>query len=240
MTGPLHTLRRAWATLALVALPALVLAACGDDDDGNAAATTTVADPAPSIEVSLPPGDLPPSDVPGLREIFQPVFEPLGLRLTRGALVDVTEGYEVSETGTHLALYVEPIDDADYGEAEYLENLYQLTAVVTPLVFDAWPDLESYDICQEPHQSDDPAYAPFPLTQVELSREAAASYDFATGDLTSLVDHLLSTPGARLLVGPDLKATDAYQQVLVDAGHPDLATAETSDPGAPSTTSPAD
>jgi len=105
-------------------------------------------------------------------------------------------------------------------------------------VFESWPGLESYDICQEPHQSDDPAYAPFPLTQVELSREAAASYDFADGDLTSLVDHLLSTPGARLLVGPDLKATDRYQQVLIDAGHPDLATADTDAPDPPTTTAP--
>jgi hypothetical protein len=213
----------------------LSLTACTDDDGADDAATTTSATPeTPDAE---PGRDLPPGDVPSLRAAIQPIVEPLGLRFTRGALIDDTEGYVESDTGTHLALYVEPIDDDEYGNDRYLENLYQLTADITPFVFESWPGLQSYDICQEPHQSDDPAYAPFPLTQVELSREAAESYDFSAGDLPSLVDHLMSTPGARLLVGPDLKASDAYQDVLVEAGHPELTTPTSAPPPGP-TTSP--
>jgi hypothetical protein len=181
--------------------------------------------------VTLPPDTddptLPPNDVAQLKAIFDPLVEPYGLHLTRGALIDLSDGYVPSDTGTHLALYVEPTDDEAYTEADYIDGIWDLTALVTPLVFDTWSGLATYDICQEPRQSDDPAYEPFPVTQVELSREAAEGYDFETGDLPSLVNYLLSTKGTRLLVGPDLKDTEAYQAVLEESGY-DLGVPSTS------------
>lgn len=204
----------------VIALTALT--ACGDDEPE--ATETSVADTAAADAGTLPPDtddpSRPPNTVAELQQLFNPIVEPMGLRVTRGALVDISDGYVQSDTGTHLALYVEPTEEAEatYDNATYIDGIYDLTALVTPIVFDTWPGVESYDICQEPLQTVDPAYEPFPMTQVELSRDAAAGYDFATGDLPTLVNYLLSTEGARLLVGPDLKATEEYQQVLEDSG----------------------
>ena len=64
-----------------------------------------------------------------------------------------------------------PAADEAYAEADYIDGIWDLTALFTPLVFETWSGLASYDICQEPPASVDPGYEPFPMTQVELSRE---------------------------------------------------------------------
>jgi hypothetical protein len=56
------------------------------------------------------PDRYPPNNVLELKEMFDPQLEPLGLRLTRGALIErATDTYSPSSKGNHLALYVEPI-----------------------------------------------------------------------------------------------------------------------------------
>lgn len=197
--------------MALIAAAGLVAAACSDTG-GSTSAQETSAQETSSITAQL---TYPPNDFGQLAAIFDPLVEPLGLRLTRGALIDRTGGnYAPSDTGTHLALYVEPIDDSSYGDEEYIEGIFDVTAAVTSVVFERWSAVETYDICQEPHQADDDRVEPYPVTQVELDRAAALSYDFETGDLPSLIDFLQSTEGARLLVVNELVEHPAYQQAL--------------------------
>jgi hypothetical protein len=50
---------------------------------------------------------LPPNDKAAIERIFRPALARLGVRLTRGALIDL-ETAKPSATGTHLAVYVEP------------------------------------------------------------------------------------------------------------------------------------
>jgi hypothetical protein len=206
--------RRAGA-LALAVLAALpgALAACGDDDDDP------VVQPATSVaDATAASLEYPPNDIDDLREIFDPLVAPMGLRVTRGALVDRTDGYEASDTGTHLALYVEPVDDATYTIDDYVDGIYDVAAAVTPTVFDRF-NVETYDICQEPPTEVDPSDEPFPLSQIEMSRQNYEDYDWASGSLPSFVLFLRETEGARLLVGGDVAHAPAYLDALRDAGY---------------------
>jgi hypothetical protein len=201
----------------------LVVPACGDDEPGAADGDAgTSAPPTSAATTSDPPptgGEtFPPNDVAALKAIFDPLVEPLGLRLTRGAVVDRTDGYEFSDTGSHLALYVEPVDEAGYGIDDYVENIYTLTEVVTPAVFDAFSGIETYDICQEPHQADDDRYEPFPVTQVEITRQNAEDYGWETGDLPSFLAFLAAEEGTKLLAGDELRFSDEYRAVVEEAG----------------------
>jgi hypothetical protein len=217
---------------ALVLALVLVPAACGDDDEpaatddpsGSASApadtegTGSTGD-EPGSTGTADPSELPPSDLGSLQAIFDPLVEPMGLRLTRGALVDRTDGYEISPTGTHLALYVEPLDDAAYTIDDYVANIYDLTALVTPIVFDDYPGVLTYDICQEPYEADDDRYEPFPVTQIELTRQNAEDYDFATGDLASLLAFLDANEGTKLVTNPDIREDPTYQDAVAEAGN---------------------
>ncbi|HUF85625.1 MAG TPA: hypothetical protein VMQ81_13660, partial [Acidimicrobiia bacterium] len=87
---------RARALVPLLVTVALSGAACASDDEERS---------------------LPPNDFEQLADIFDPKLEPLGLKLTRGALIDTAEGrYRPSDTGRHLAVYVEPT--GEYTPAE--------------------------------------------------------------------------------------------------------------------------
>ena len=92
---------------------------------------------------------LPPNDVGSLRELYDPALAKLGVRMTRAELIDITDSrYVPSNDGRHLAMYVEPI--ADYTDEQYVNGFWTVSALITPDVFERWPELESYDICQEP------------------------------------------------------------------------------------------
>jgi len=162
-------------------------AACGEDP--GAGGSPTPDGPA-AAESGLPPIDpaqtLPPNDLASLRRLYDPVLAPLELTLTRGALIDRSDGgYEPSNTGTHLALYVEPT--RTFTPAEFTERLWSLSALVTPDAFARWSGLESYDICQEPNPGEDDRPEPFPVTQLDITRDAAARIDWTGGDLTDLL-----------------------------------------------------
>ena len=119
--------------------------------------------------------------------------------LTRGALIDISnDQYVPSNDGRHLALYVEPI--ADYTTEQYVDGFWTISALITPDVFARWPQLESYDICQEPLPSVDDKPEPFPITQINLTRQAAAEIDWEGGDLVDLLVALADQsrcPGGR-------------------------------------------
>lgn len=130
------------------------------------------------------PATLPPVEAAAVAEAYEDELAELGVRLTdRGGLVD--EDREPDPDGTHLSLYVAPIGDRD--DDAYVNGIVEVTAVFARDVFERWPDLESFDVCQEgvPTEGSDSAPA---RSQVNLTREAAAAMDWATGDLADLME----------------------------------------------------
>lgn len=158
---------------------AAALGACGSDPGGagtDGDATLDASDVRP----------LPPNDPTTLAQIYDPLLEPMGLRITRGALVDRADGgYEVTDDGTHLALYVEPT--GEYTDDDYLAGVWDVAALLTPDVFARFTDLVSYDVCQEPHPNEDDRPEPPPVSQLDITRDAAGQIDWADGSLPDLV-----------------------------------------------------
>lgn|GEM_PF-1472424 len=191
-------------------------AGCTSDTATEAGPTTTLTGPAATIATAaakLPPispdQTLPPQDPNSIRQIYEEAFATMGLKFTRGALVDLTGGrYEPSPNGKHLALYVEPIGGRTADE--YTEAAWTLSALITPDVFARWSGLESYDICQEPLPEVDPSPEPNPVTQLNLTRAASDRFDWANGDLTSLLVATRGNPDMRLYVNREVRGTQAY------------------------------
>lgn len=212
--------RTMWATASIGAL--LVTAvACGSDSGDPQASTATTATAhavdtdAAAATALLPASDpnqtLPPNDVGSLRRLYDPALAAMGLRLTRGALIDTSnEGYEPSDSGTHLALYVEPIDDA-HTPADYVDGLWTLSAVVTPDVFARWPDVQSYDICQEPPPSVDDEDEPLPYTQINLTRAVAESIDWTNGSLPTLLMAARTSGDLDLVISKEIRESPEYK-----------------------------
>jgi hypothetical protein len=203
-------LRKLAAAAVLVTLTAGGLTACGDDSDDSASSGGLEAQPTA--------GDFPPNDVDELAAIYDELLAEFDVRLTRGEVIDRTDGqYEPSPTGTHLALYVEPLSGST--DEVYLDQLVEITRIVTPQVFEEWGSIVSYDICQEPTTADDDSEEPVPVTQVEITRTAAADIDFAALDLAELlaIANLQDNPPVRVYADPVLKQLPAWQDAADEA-----------------------
>jgi hypothetical protein len=129
---------------------------------------------------------LPPPSRDSLARIFDPMLEDLGLRTTR-ALLQNLDTYEEDPQGRHLAVYVEPIDEASYTDAEYVQNFTDLAKIFLPKVFKRWKGLESFDVCQEPRAADDPSEIPPSRTQILVSRVGAGYVRWKSTDLAELI-----------------------------------------------------
>ena len=168
---------------------------------------------APSA--SNPASELPPNDVDELKAIFDPQLEPLGLRLTRGTLRERSSkgGYEISNEGTHLALYVEPT--GPYSTRQYLDGVITVTRLFAPAIFDRWSGLESFDICQEPHAKVDPSAEPQPATAIDMTEEEAREIDWETVSLIDLLARSLrQPPEIGLAVSPELRESPRYERAI--------------------------
>lgn len=211
-----HRARR----MAVTVLLAAGLAGCAyDRDDSAVPSTIDPADVTTSTTTGADPdGALPPAGALELEPLYGEQLAELGLRLTdRGGLIDRTGGgYEPSAEGTHLALYVEPIGDRTV--PQYLEGIRSV-AVVFSDVFDRWPGLASYDVCQEPAGDDGgSAEEPLPVTQIELTRGEAAAIDWETVSVVDLVRSAREDPpGLALRVSTSL-ANDPAFEAIVDEG----------------------
>lgn len=185
------------ATVAAVAL--LLAGACGDDDASSEA--------------------LPPVEVSELVPLYEDELADLGMRLTeRGGLIDLGDGgYEQSEDGTHLALYAVPIGDRT--EDEYVQGITELTALFAVDVFERWPGLESFDVCQEPPGGigRDGPYGEGTVTQVNLTREAAASIDWETVTLVDLFVAALEDEDSDVRAFGTLRSDPAIQAAAEEA-----------------------
>jgi hypothetical protein len=204
-----------FGSLALVVLLAAGAAACGDDDGAEGVPQTI--DP-PSTTTEPGPGSLPPPKAEDLEPIYGEALAELGLRLTpRGGLIDRSGGgYVESPTGRHLALYVEPIDDRTV--TEYIDGIRSV-AVVFADVFERWPSLETYDVCQEPTDPDgDQGPEPLPVTQIELTRDEAEAIDWETVSVVDLVRGSLASPRELALrVSAELAGDPAYKAIVAEA-----------------------
>jgi hypothetical protein len=159
--------------------------AVGCGDDGN----------------EVEPTERPENDLEALAEIFDPVVEPMGLVVTRGSLVDLEGTYDEADDGNHLALYVEPT--RDYTTEDYVDGIAELTNLLTPMIFENYTEIDSYDICQEPAPEDDDQAAPPPITQVFVTRTQADAIDFPVSltDLRTLYEE--RPPGIETLYADD-------------------------------------
>lgn len=163
--------------------------------------------------------DLPPPELAKLKKLYNPIVKPLGFRITRGMLQSL-ETYQEDPEGTHLALYVEPIEPG-FTDARYLKTFTTLTRKFVPKVFDQWKDLESFDICQEP--VDDPREVPPPYSQIFVSRDALDRVDnWKTVNLTEL---LTASPRVRSVAAgyyvyfaPELRDEPAFVEAAAKAG----------------------
>lgn len=190
--------------LATVLLAASVaLAACGDgeptpSDEAFDPLATTIA--PPDLD-----GPLPPVDAINAEGLFGDRFTELGLRLTnRGGLIDRSNGgYVKSVRGDHYALYVEPIDDS-YSIEDYADNLIVLARMVGPELMERYPDLVSYDICQEPPAGEIEDRYPPPATQIVLGRDLVEAVDWETATVDDLL--ALRERGGTVVLSADVQA----------------------------------
>ena len=165
------------AALGLIA----ALPACGDDEAPVDRAGSST-EPSGGL-------DLPVNDTAELQAVFDPRFEPLGQRVTRIGLYDLTDGFDRSDTGDHLAIYVEPIDPdgAGWDDARYIETAAPGMAAATPFAFAEWADLNSVDVCQEPPQAENASPEPPIVTQLLVDRATSEAIDWDAVELSDLI-----------------------------------------------------
>lgn len=159
---------------------------------------------------------LPPAKKAEIEKVFASDIERLGMRLTRGARVDA-KTRKPSATGTHLAVYVEPL--APYTADDYARRIVAVTKVFVPRSFDTWRGLTSFDVCQEPVQSVDARPEPPPKTQVNMTREAAREVGWKAVDLPQLLTDAkrLGTRALSVYAEPEVRRTPMYQDAMVRA-----------------------
>jgi hypothetical protein len=148
-------------------------------------AALTAAIPAGA---AAPGRRLPPSTRDELAQIFDAKVRDLGFQTSR-ALLQNLDTYAADPNGTHLAIYLEPID-AEFTDAEYVASFDDVARVFLPLVFKRWKGLKSFDVCLEPVASVDDGAAPPPVTQLLVTRRGARELDWKNA---SLVDMLVAS-----------------------------------------------
>lgn len=172
--------------------------------DGDAAEDQDDDSPTPSAEgASGLDGDLPPVDPLALAALYGDALEARGVELTdRGGLIDRTDGYEVSADGTHLALYVAPIGERT--EQQYIDGIAELARVFLTDVFERWPGLETFDICQERSSEQVEKGYVATVTQIDISREVAETIAWSNASLADLYESELTEDGFTMAVFGEL------------------------------------
>ena len=177
-------------------------------------------EPAETDTASADPAALtyPAGDEASLETLLNPLVEEFGVKFTRGSLVERGEGvYQASITGNHLALYVAPIEP--FTDEQFVVNLWDIAAVVTPHVFANYSGVNSYDICQEPYSEGPREGVPPPITQIDIDRATSDGVDWANGSLADLIT-LLAEPDHEftMRVDPGLQQAPSFVAALADAG----------------------
>ena len=212
---------RRLAVVALAVTLAAGVAACGEDD-GAKGVDSTVSGSDLSTTITAGPDSLPPPKALDLEELYGEELAAVGMKLTdRGGLIDRSGGgYVASPTGQHLALYVEPIGDRT--TEEYIDGILDVALVFSD-IYDRWPGLESYDVCQEPPDPDGTqGPEPLPVTQIELTRAQSDAIDWDEATVESLIAGSKADPKELVLrVSSELATNPAYQALLPESADAD-------------------
>jgi hypothetical protein len=215
------TRTRLISSIITIVATVILAPSCSSDDGRDLAGTstsTTASSVAPADGAALD-GDLPPKDTLAFAHLYEEQLTELGVRLTaRGGLIDTSDGgYVQSEGGMHLALYVEPIAQT-FTPDQYIDGIQSVAKVFADDVFDRWPGLVSFDVCQEPPQTLDPRPEPVATTQIELTREQNDAIDWDTVTVEDLVAASLAEPrGVKLVVSALINANPRYQAMVAEA-----------------------
>ena len=202
----------------------LLLGACTGGEDP--AASTSDADPSATgygggSSASESSGDdgLPPSTAPELADLFEDRLASLGVELTeRSALVGDDRGsseYGPDGSGDHLALYVVPTEPWD--DDAYVDGILEITAAFAD-VFQRWPELASFDVCQEFHDDHAEADRHLTATLVDLTRETAGAVDWDDLELAGLLATVEPDEGSQVRVFGSLALHPELRQARRDAG----------------------
>lgn len=194
-------LKRWTRRIVVVAIASLSLLGCSDggDDGGDDADTASTTPSTSQVTVE---GDLPPASFEELEAIFGPRYEEVGMRLTRASMVEL-------DGGPHLQLYVEP--PGAFTTEQYVDNIIPTTAAVVPFIFDTWPELASFDVCQEPPPGVDDSVAPEQVTVVALTREQAAGLDWPSPDLSELMSVVEGAAFGEVRGNDDVESFPAFE-----------------------------
>ena len=182
----------------------MLFVACGGEAAGP---STTVA---PATTSTTTPAPLPPHTLDQLAPILDPLVEPLGFRVTRAALISLDD-YEPSPDGTHLAVYVVPLTDQT--PDEYAAQIVPLAAALLPEVFDRWPALASFDVCQEPYEWDGEGTPPS-WTILDLDRASAAAVEWDSLELSELVAISRLDRDVTLSVRTEVGRSDTFRDAV--------------------------
>jgi len=150
------------------------------------AVTTFAIAAVSSARASVAPRRLPPADFKTLARVFDPALRKLGLRTSRAMLQNITT-YARDPHGTHLAVYVQPIN-ASYTDTQYVAHFVPVAQVFLPSIFKRWKGLRSFDVCQEPRPGEDPRREPPPITQLYVTRAGVASLRWRNTTITDLLE----------------------------------------------------
>jgi hypothetical protein len=108
----------------------------------------------------------------------------------------------------HLAMYVAPLEPQN--PDEYAAAIAPLTQVFLPAIFDMWPGLASFDICQEPPWEGNYENPPPLVTVIDVTRAQVEAIDWDALDLSGLIEGARAELGFRLAVNEEVGASDEW------------------------------
>lgn len=196
---------------------ALLVGACAgpaspgvETTSGASPSTTSTTHPEPTTTGSptteAPPEPLPPHTSDALAELFDPIVRDLGFTVTRASLVDLTS-YRASPDGRHLAVYVAPLDPMT--PDAHAASFVPLAAAFLPSVFERWTDLESFDICQEPHAWPGSGTPPA-VTLIDIDRATSDAIAWDSVTLADLIAMSLENDHLRVTASAEIAASSVW------------------------------
>jgi hypothetical protein len=167
--------------------------------------TTTSTNTGPTLPATA--DDLPPPELAALAALFDPLVEPLGYRVGRATLIDRAT-YRATPDGRHLALYLTPLTAKT--PDEYATDFLAIARTFVPVIFDQFPGLESFDVCQEPYDWEG-ATAPPGLTVFDIDRESVGAIDWQTVDLAGLLFAEGQLEGLEIFAQQEIRSAPVWQ-----------------------------
>ena len=200
------TVRR-WGVALAGGVLFVAAAACGGDGGGDRSAPD-----APAGRRADAPGNV----LSQFKQRYDAALAPYGFRVSRAGFTSDVSSESYAAGGHHLAVYAVPT--RKLADEEYVAAIGPVAKVFLPEVFDRYPELQSFDVCEEPISDED---EPRPRTQLVISADQAKLVDWSSTTTESLVRGTRSTPNTgNLFVDDDLTTSTAWRAVLSAAGVP--------------------